>query len=122
MNEDFSLKTKEQLLQDFEEAKNILRNISTRAREIVDDKSIPLDTRWELWCNCVEKAHERWYFNNKEYPLLSKKIKWGMENADYPRYSTITYENIIDSCDEDFLNDFKEEIISANFGSCQIDW
>lgn len=81
-------------------------------RELLTDKEVPLDTRWEFWCNAPEhlKGHKGWISAGrlKAFKVIGIDDPTEYEGLFYwDRYQSMTYEEYLDAsleilaeCDE----------------------
>lgn len=122
------------ILQEILDYKNC--SIKHRFIEYIQDKTIPMLTRWEVFLEAPNdwKNHESYIKRFQiERKLKGKEISW-YDDFYIEKHETVHMENVIERLEED-LEDFekkgwnkdliaelKEEILQKNLGSFNYDW
>lgn len=107
----------------------------------ISDTSVPLENRWELFCEAPHdfKNHNYWIVNFSAQATIPEcNINW--DDFYFERHETIEMDNFVDEelldCLECLIEDgeltedgmasivtaFKEEILQKNLGSFVFDW
>lgn len=134
---------KEKILGSFERInKELAENIELYC-EFIEDKTIPLHERWELFCQAPNmfKDHET-YLHTFNIEKKYGEISW-LDHFYIDKYQTVNMINIIrdlqsqlnpklkfksrgfEQCPfktQEAIDDFKEEILENNLGSFINDW
>lgn len=129
---------KEEFIKLFEAIENSFKAIEDLAEgsrkdfgDLIKDKSVPLDERWELFCRAPDsiKLHDRWIHEFK-WEEKHQAISW-YDDFYMDRHQTVDMQAIIEIMEEnesgteyseEMILDMKEEILDKNLGSFCNDW
>lgn len=111
---------------------------------VADPKRYTLLQRFEVWSKYATKKEEPWVINESQYPIIGKMVD-ECYPCDYNKYREYSWEffleaaidNFEESQDPEFCNSkcykprfitqasidaLKEEMMTLNFGSFEMDW
>ena len=99
-------------------AQSVLENQQGELMEYCKSDKNPLDYRWELWKDYVDKKHLKYLPN-----LTVIDIRSILEDIK-KKNQTVSYEELIEHCDEvsEAFPKVKEELINKNIGSFEYTW
>lgn len=117
---------------EIDDARALIKNTQPTIRSFVTNKDFPLDERYRVWSEYVEKTTDTWIAKGIIGEYLGDKCADG----DIDKYKLVDYDDILNYFSYDVeqleeneehsyfgsLEELKELLIEENFGSCEIDW
>jgi hypothetical protein len=113
-----------QITDDIVEVNKKLESLKKEFAEVIVDKSIPLEDRWQFWRGSDDKLKNTESWNVYFETIDTEKVMYDMYAS---RHETITSERIKENIEdgdktEEALIAFQEEVLERNLYSFCFDW
>jgi len=125
----------EELHADIDQLKNEQKALVLKV--VADPKRYTLDQRFEVWSKYAAKKQEPWVIHADKYPIIGQMVDDDFPH-EYYKYKTYGWRWFLEIAidDKDFPNSkqgarfstqesidaLKEEMMTLNFGSFEMDW